>query len=443
LVFAVESESGASELWLRELDSGEARRLDGTEGAAYPFWSPDSQSVGFFTSARLKTLELETRVLRELCDAQTPRGGSWNGEEEIVFTSNGTLFRISSAGGERTTALSIDADLGEDSLRFPSFLPDGEHVLFFARNTIEPRRSGVWVVSLRTGAREQLLETRSRAIYVASGYLLYRQRANLFARAFDPSRLEFTDEPVSVADDIWFDPSISGATSFSASDNGMIVYRTGGMETTQLVWLDREGRELERIWEPASFLEVALSPSGDSVVVGRTRLEDETRQFWLYDFEAGSATQLTLEGEHYRAVWSPDGTRIMMSAIQRGRNGLWEKDVRSGAPADLKVESQAVASVSDWSSDGKWMLFEFKDDGGSLDIEAISIGGDEEIVKIASTRFDETSPQFSPDGRWLAYSSDESGRPEIYVRPFRRPGTKNAANPRQAERVEEETGGIS
>ena len=253
LVFAAESASGESHLWLRSLDSRDARRLEGTEGAREPFWSPDARFIGFFTEAQLWKLEAATGAVEALAATTDTRGGAWRPDGTIVF-GGARLNRASAGGGAVSPALDVDGASGENAIRYPSFLPDWSHVLYYSRNAKDRARAGLWVLSLDSGVRKHLTAAAaSSAVYVDPGYLLYRRDRYLVAHPFDARRLEFTGEPRPIAEDVWYDPGVTAQTNVSASANGIVTFRTGGVEVSDLAWYDRQGRLAGTEWEAKGF----------------------------------------------------------------------------------------------------------------------------------------------------------------------------------------------
>ena len=281
-VFAAEAASGESHLWLRSLDSRDARRLEGTEGAHEPFWSPDARFIGFFTEAQLWKIEAATGAVEALAATTDTRGGAWRPDGTIVF-GGARLNQLSAGGGAVSTALDVDGASGENNLRYPSFLPDWSHVLYYSRNAKDRARAGLWVHSLDRGVRKHLTAAAaSSAVYVDPGYLLYRRDRYLVAHPFDTRRLEFTGEPRPIAEDVWYDPGVTAQTNVSASANGIVTFRTGGVELSDLAWYDRQGRLVSTEWEAKGFTALGLSPDGRQILTTFPGQGVE-RHAWLYD----------------------------------------------------------------------------------------------------------------------------------------------------------------
>ena len=325
LVFVEEEPSGPLGLWLRRLDSQVPQQLLGTSGAIYPFWSPDGQYVGFFADGKLKKVGVPGGPVEELAEASLPRGGTWNREGTIVFAPYGSrgLYRVAASGGQTVRLTSLDKPSGEDSHRYPSFLPDGRHVLYFARNPLNQELTGVWVASLE-GETSQLLNVNSLAMYAPPGYLLYRRGGNLLAHPFDAGTLSFTGEPVSVADDVGYDPAFSGKVTFTVSATGLLAYEGGGIEKSELLWFDRSGNVIGSVGTPANYLNLYLSPDDSKLAVSRTNDRTEARDLWQYDLDSGRESQFTFNpASDFSPLWSPDATEIIFTSSRAGKHDIY------------------------------------------------------------------------------------------------------------------------
>jgi len=421
LVFAGESTTGEIHLWLRQLDSREIRRLEGTTGALEPFWSPDSRFIGFFAESQLLRIEAATGVVETLVTASNTRGGAWNRDGTIVFGGE-DLSRLQATGGTVTTALPLDTASGENAIRYPSFLPNGSDVLIYSRNAKDRTRAGLWVVSLDTGVRTHLTATASSsAVYVEPGTLLYRRDRYLVAHPFDARSLQFTGEPRPIAEDIWYEPGITAQTNISASNTGVVAFRTGGPEATDLAWLDREGgRLLGTEWEPKSFVTVALSPDGRQILTGFPSQGIE-RHVWLYDIPAKTGRQISSTGDNAgNHVFSDDGASGILGIIGDSRTGMWLARFASGSALEqLPVERvNGVTVATDWH--GSQVVFEGDESRGgspnrSLYLLDLQTGTVRDLV---NTDANEGFGTISPDGRWLAYASNATGEWEVYVETF-------------------------
>ena len=426
LAFSATDEKGNQQLWFRALDQSIIVPLPGTEGAVRPFWSPDSQHLGFFAGSKLKRVSVLGGPPTTLADANDARGGSWSPRGVIVYAPNYTspIMSVPEGGGEPRQVTDFDVERNEQTHRYPHFLPDGRHFLFLARSTgggsgINPT---VFVADLETGERKRLFEGATNAIY-ASGHLLYMRESTLIAQPFDADRLEITGNPLPVVENALFDTTFSRG-AFSASRNGVLAFHPGGsinMAAT-VSWLNREGTILEEIGEPASYQSIRLSPDGTSAIVAIT---DPAKgdDLWLLDLTRGIRTRFTFgsssEGHEARnATWSPDGRSIAYSDNRSGTFDVYRKAISGTSAEELIVADARDLWVYDWSADGKWLCY-----GRSMvdgeDVMGVDLTeGSTEPVELLIESFNEWPCTFSPDNRWLAYASDESGRREVFVTSF-------------------------
>ena len=418
LVFVAESPAGVSHLWLRPLDSRTVRRVEGTDGARDPFWSPDSRFVGYFTESRLWKIEVATGVGQALATVVNTRGGAWNRDGAIVVGGD-DLVTLPAAGGSASTALALDASSGENAIRYPSFLPDGNHVIFYSRNAKDRALAGLWVFSLDTGVRRHLTAAASSsAVYIDSGYRLYRRDKYLVAHPFDVRRLELTGDPRPVAEDVWYEPGVTALTNVSVSDTGLVVFRTGGPEVTELAWFHRSGQSAGTAWEARSYVTVGLSPDGRQILAGFPS-EGAERHAWLYDIATATARQVTSGGDIAgNLLFSADATRGVFGMIGGSGMAMTVAHLGSGAaPAPLAVEAEN-SQPTDWRGGGIVYDISRRDGRGSdrsLYLYDLESGRSRTLVE---TPADEMFGVISPDGRWLAYASNESGQWDVYVQGF-------------------------
>jgi serine/threonine protein kinase len=421
LVFSALNE-GKSQLWVRPLDSIAARALAGTDGATFPFWSPDSASVGFFADYKLKRIDIVGGAPQVLADARAGgQGGTWNRDGTILFApvGNGPLWKVPAAGGaEPVTVTRMDTQvLG----RFPQFLPDGQHFIYFVGGG---PAQGVYVASLNGGSSRRLASADAAAVVVPSGFLLFLRQTTLFAQGFDFKRQELSGNPFPVAEQVASDP-VRPAAGFSGT-TGIVAYRTGsGGAARQLTWLDRSGKSMGAIGTPdiAGLSDVELSPDGKRVAVYRAA--SGNMDVFLIDAARGVPTRFTLDAaQEQRPIWSPDGSRVVFDSNRKGPQNLYWK-LSSGAGADeLLLESDDNKAAWDWSPDGRFLLFRRIDPQTGYDLWILPVSGDKKPFPFLKAPFDQRNGQFSPDGKWIAYQSNESGRFQIYVQPFPGPGGK-------------------
>jgi serine/threonine protein kinase len=424
----VASESGTKkQLWVRSLDSLVARPLPATEGATYPFWSPDSRFVGFFADGKLKKIEVSGGPPLSICDAPNARGGSWSREGTILFEPSfrDPLHRVSASGGKPVSVTKFDASRRETTHRWPYFLPDGRHFLFFSGSHstgAESELDAIFVGSLDGEKPKLLVNARSNAAY-AAGHLLFVRQKTLLAQPFDPESLKLSGEAFPIVENVQDDPGFFNAV-FSVSEQGTLAYQEAGGTTglSELAWVDRSGKKIDVLGDPADYYEPRISPDGRRVAVA----VGDPGDIWVYDVARRVRTRLTFAGADDSApVWSPDGTRVAFQSGRSGSGDLYAK-VASGTGADELLASSKIFKVPNgWSPDGRYLAYiAFQGAPGSkADLWLLSLP-DRKASPLLQTEFDEVAAAFSPDGRWLAYASNESGRFEIYVQPFPGPGGK-------------------
>ena len=419
VVFAGTSD-GQSMLFLRSLDSPVARPLAGTERGSVPFWSPDGRSIGFFADAKLKRMDIVGGSPRTLAPGGVPLGGAWNSDGTIIFNNSpaGTILRMSADGGEYKAATRL-ASAEQRGHAFPKFLPDGRHFLFFAIGSPESR--GVYIGQLDDLKVTRLLPADGPAVYTATGHLLFVRERKLWAQGFAPDRLELTGEPFPIAE------SVTGGTGISASPAGTIAYRTppAASGQRQFVWVDRSGREGRKIVYPdTAALGPSLSSDGRRIAVYKEK--DGNMDIWSYETGRQAWDRITFDpGDDIYPLWSHDGASILFGAV-RGLQGvvdLYRRDL--GAPQgkeELVLSTSLNKFPTDWSRDGRFLLYDEYDPKLGADVWGLPLDKDRKPFPIVRTESNEGQGQFSPDGQWIAYQSDKTGRPEIYLRPFPGPG---------------------
>jgi len=430
LVFCARVGEGPIRLFVRSLAADDIRPLAGTENAEHPFFSPDGRSIGFFADRKLKRVEVSGGPVTTLCDAFDSRGGTWSPRGVILFTgaAAGGVSRVAAEGGAVTPATTLDKTLDESTHRYPSFLPDGVHFLYLARRSgagagVEPT---IYVGSLDSPDRTRVLVVASNVVY-ASGSLLFVQQGVLVAQPFDPDKLTTRGPAVPLAENVRMDERFSRG-AFAASQNGMLVYLTGKAESrTQLRWLDRSGATQGSVGEAADFTYGGLpeiSPDGRRAVMAILNPERGDSAIWVVELDSGRRRRLTLDdGDHTAAVWSADGARVVYTGsnedvLARAADGSGNVETLYPSRPDRGGWPRAC------SPDGKWFLDAMGQKTGGADIVAIPMSRSGEPVPVAATPAHEEDPQFSPDGRFVAYKSAESGRDEVYVAAFPPTGAK-------------------
>jgi Tol biopolymer transport system component len=416
VVFSVRNAAGATELWVRPL-GGDARPLPGTEGGQYPFWSPNGEFIGFFANGKLKRVALSGGPSQVLADAPGYASGTWGRGGDIVFTpsNRSPLLRIRSAGSAPEILTTLDESRGENSHRYPQFLPDGRRFLFTARSSEE---TGIYLGSLDSSDVKRLLTAQSNAVYVEPGYLLLGRDGTLLAQRFDLGTLELTGDTFAIAR---IEQELASALSlFSASADGTVVaYQPEDLRSTELRWYDRAGTSLGVVGEPGRHRNPRVSPDGERATVEIADAQTGNRDIWIVDLASGLRTRFTTHAANdWVAVWSPDGESIAFASDRTPRSSVFLKAVDGGQPEQLLFgSSTASAFPLAWSPDKRWLAFQLGQNvPTNSDVYLLPMSGDGEPQPLLTTEFFETDAVFSPDGHWVAYVSDKSGSDEVYVR---------------------------
>jgi eukaryotic-like serine/threonine-protein kinase len=404
-------------LWIYEPGSQDAKTIAGTEGANFPFWSADGRSLGFFADGKLKRLDLAGGPVQALCDAPSGRGGTWNKDGVILFTPRGLLgvglYRIPASGGTPVQISTPDRNLKEDSHRWPFFLPDGIHYLYSAINLSgQQELHSIYLGALDSNEKRLVIRARGNATYVDPGYLFFYRDRTLFAQRFDVGSVKLTGEAVPLFADIGFAPRIAKA-AFSAASSGLLVTQRAGESVSQLVWYDRNGHEVGVATKPGVYGNIALSPNGRFVATDTTDPVSQNTDIFTFTLDTGEAKRLTFDPAiDSMPVWSPDGKQILFGNNQEPKFDLYLKN--SDGAEEEKIIPQAGEDrfPNDWSRDGKYILYER---GADLWYATVADLKPIQFLKAVSTL---KTARFSPDGKWVAYSSNESGKWEIYVTTF-------------------------
>lgn len=420
IVFAATDEAGKHQLWIQQLDSVSAQPLPGTENGSWPFWSPDSRSIAFFANGKLKKIEASGGPAETLCDAPTGRGGTWGPDGTILFNPlvTSSLYRVSEGGGTAIAATTLDESRDETSHRWPYFLPDGQDFIFFARGN----QTGIYAGKLGSSQTKFLLATGSNAAYAPPGYLLFWRDGSLMAQPFDTRRVELTGKANPIADHVVFSGGQSFAV-FSVSQNGVLALQAGEISGSQLAWFDRSGKQLNVISsESGVLLGPRLSPDGNKLTVAFVDFQRRQSDIWLHDLSRAVRTRFTFESSQSRrasyAVWSSDGSRIGYAADRRGHWDIYAKS-SSGTGEEVALLEDTFSKYPwSWSPDGRFLAYGRYDPKSPPQIWIVPLFGDRKPFAFLGSSFREEFAEFSPDGHWMAYASDESGTLQINVAAF-------------------------
>jgi len=420
-------------LRLRALDGSVDQPLLGTEGAQGLFWSPDSRFLAFTIGRQLKKVDAAGGTPVTISDdlrfsdlgGTTP--GTWNRDGVILFPaeSRAGLGRVNAAGGATVSVTALDTNAGETSHGYPFFLPDGRHFLYVAYNSLVP--VGVYVGSLDSQERRRVLDDASNVQY-AAGSLIFTRGTTLLAQSFDPTTLALSGEPTPLGEQVQMNTGTLRASAFSVSATGALVYQTGvsGGGNSRVVWSDRAGRQTAVLSENMPYRDLSLSPDGKHASVS---LFDEKvnrgSDIWIIDLMRALRTKFTFDpADEFSGLWSRDGVDMVFNSRRQGRFDLYRKAANGAGPEELLHADQFDKTPTSWSSDRQFILYTDISVQGSGNIWALPMTGERKPFPFVKTPFDEGAGQFSPDGRWVAYTSNESGRSEVYVAPFPGPGAK-------------------
>jgi eukaryotic-like serine/threonine-protein kinase len=421
LAFVTADQPGQpAKLWVRPLDSLVANALPGTEGAIGPFWSADSSYIGFFTDdGKLEKVPVSGGSPQVLCDAGDWGGATWNRDGVILFSNGGKLYRVSDAGGTAALVAAPDASRQELGYYFPEFLPDGRHFLFRIYKIIYSGGNSAYVEtigSLDSPKTERLLDSVSNVFYAPPGYLFYVWQGTLMARAFDANALKFTAPAVPIATGVGTNGYSYGY--FSVSEAGVLAFQTApGSVTSQMTWYNREGVQLGTVGQPGFYSSSALSPDGTRIAVGVG--ESGARNIWVYDLKRGTESRLTFNSaDNHNPLWSADGNQIIFTSNRTGARDIYQQPASGLGDAEpVLVSKDQLKDADDLSADGRYAIYDTAA-GEVTALWALPLTGERKPFPFVQGGFAARSPRFSPNGRYVAYASSESGRYEIYVQTF-------------------------
>ncbi|HEY6507548.1 MAG TPA: winged helix-turn-helix domain-containing protein [Vicinamibacterales bacterium] len=416
-------ETGTIQLWVRTLETGETRVVAGTEGAARPFWNPTSTALGFFANGRLKTVALTGDGPRTLAGVGlNPGGGSWGPDGVILFAGSRTgLMTVAETGGRVTPVTTLDAGQRDRAHRWPAFLPDGRRFIFTVVSN-DPERAGTYLGTLGGGVPTRLFDVPTAfATYVPSGHILYVRDLALMAQAFDPESATLRGAPVGVATHVAAPDFLNGAY-VSGSAAGLLTFG-GGWRGGRLAWFDRKGGRLGEVETPTWLHNPTLSDDGRHLLADPSgEANPEFQGVWRIDLEEGTRHRLLRGGI---GLWSPDAQQVAFSTGEGGISDLFLTPASGQTERHALLKTAESKGLNDWSGDGRYLVFISTNPQTKSDLWLLPLTGDDrQPVPYLRTPFEELQGQVSPDGRWLAYTSDESGRWEVYVQSFPTPGTK-------------------
>ncbi len=419
LAFTAQDSTARQMIWVRPLNALSANRLAGTEGAQRPFWSPDSRYLAFMAEGKLKKIALAGGPAEVICAAPSGADGTWGRNGDILYDGSGDdpIMRVSASGGIPVAAIQADSN---SQAGWPAFLPDGKHFFY---SVLRQDGSDIMLGELGKPAGKPLGSVGSRVAYSSEGYLLFARDRALMAQRFDAGGLKLKGDPFPIAEDL---PVAGNAqANFTISNTGVLVYRATGQVLSRLVWLDRTGREVSQVAGPADYRAPALSPDGRRVVIRRRDGVGSNLDLWVMDLTRGTSTRFTFDpGQDGNPIWSPDGATIVWSGNQGAETGLLSKSSSGLGATSVLLASPRTVTPTDWAPNGKHLLYQEASAASGFNLYALPLEGEKKPIEIATSPFHEFNAMLSPDGRWIAYESNESGRFEVYVVSFTGPAGK-------------------
>ncbi|WP_035356077.1 winged helix-turn-helix domain-containing protein [Edaphobacter aggregans] len=428
LAFAAAAQDGGTALWIRSLAAGAAQQLTGTEGATYPFWSPDSRQVGFFQASKLKSVDPGSGAVQILCDAPGGFGGAWNDRGTIIFAgSNGpsdigynSILKISASGGE--PELVTKGNAPNAPILWPSALPDGDHFLYFLRGSSKPaQKQGIYVGSLSTQESKLISSEIIGNTQFASSRLYYVRDRSLMVQSFDLKRLQLTGRPEVVSRQELEEAPAFSSSGFSVSDNGVVVFQSATESLSRLAWFDRSGKELEEL-PRTGYRDPALSRDGALLAVSSDEEHNGKQYILIYDFARGTSTRVSEGGKDSLPVLSPDGKRVAYVANHDRTSKYIDVAATDGSGKLERLVPSDRLALNDWSADGRFLVYMNFQNSVAPELEVLDLRNHSQTVYATGAE-----AQFSPDGRWIAFSglgSSGSGDPEVYVGRFPGPGRR-------------------
>ena len=421
LAFNATDSGGKTQIWLRPLNALTAQPLPGTEGTRRPFWSPDSRHLAFIADGKLKKIDVTGGPPTKICDAPTGVDGSWSPEGVILFDGTGTdpIYRVAAAGGTPVVAVKADQQHKELQVGWPEFLPDGRQYIYMVINQ-KVELNSYRIGSLDSEETKPFAPAQSMLVYAPQGYLLFLKDRTLVAQPFDAKAIKTTGEPVPLAEQIGSDAA--GLARFSVSRDGVLAYRTGE-SGSRLLWMDRSGKELDTLGDPGEYQDPNFSPSGDRLAFDLTDTRSGKTDIWVRDLSRGVNSRFTFGPDSsFSPVWSPRGDAIVYASDRDGAFAIYQRATSGSGDERLLLKSDALLIPMGFSSDGRFLLYQRQDPKTNWDVFLLPLTGEPKPVTFRATPFREVQPHFSPDGRFLAYVANESGRTEVYVQSYPGPG---------------------
>ncbi len=423
IAYVAKKESGTSALYLRSIGSFDARELPDTEGATAPFFSPDGQWLGYFVGGRVQKMAVSGGPSQPVCDTPVSGLGSaaWADDGSILVPStNGSLMRAAPSGGKCEEIVKPDATRGE--LLEPESLPGGKGILFASLGGFQASQAHIAVLDLKTGKSQVIISQGTNPRYVEPGFIVFGRSGAILAAPFDPRGLKLLGQPVPVVERVMPD-SASGIEQFAVSRSGALAYVAGERTAVKrrVMMADRKGVSTTVTSDASSYEDLSLSPDGREIAM---TVEGASWNIWVYHLDRGTLTRLTFENDNRDPLWTPDGKRVVYTSLRNGLYGLYWRPADGSGPEELLFNSKNWQFATSWSADGRFLSFDEQDPKTGLDIWILPVGGDRKPYPFVRSSFREWFGEFSRDGRWIAYESNESGRSEVYLRPFPGPGGK-------------------
>lgn len=414
IAFVAHSSDEKRSLWVRPVDSLEGRALPGTEDVQYPFWSPDSRFIGFFAGGKLKKIDSRSGPAENLCDAPEPFGGSWGSRGVIVFEGKdlGGISKVSAEGGSVTPVTSLAP--GDEAHRWPVFLPDGDHFIFLVDAN---KTEGHWIglSSITSGRIAHLAHAISNFAFSSTGHLIFVKSGSLVAQRFDPKSLHLSGNPVPIGDNP-VEIAPNHRFDFGVSASGLLVYLSADPKQ-QFVWFDRSGKRLGTAGEPGRYRFFELSPDDGRVAFEKLDNDGRNGNLWTLDLTRGFTTRLTTDAaSDWSPLWTPDGRSIIFGSSRSGLGDFYETSSAGGDDDRMVLKCPTGDYAYSISPDGRNLIYSVYGDGTKEDLWLLPLDGSPKPRPFRATPFAESSAQFSPDGRWVAFAADDSGRSEVYVR---------------------------